>query len=193
MLAKKNKTKYNFWGDENPEKLNESPKLPSSVRQLTDLINPVNLIDQIFSNPKSENIALDSEKEKHRKISRTETIFSYSRTHSERELKEETAQILSELKIQVAALEKSEKALTREISKVEVETLPPKSGIYYLRYFEWLMSIVRGLRLKIEEGRSWLAAFNQRKSKRKGYWKMYKKHGTTFGLSHERGLATQTG
>jgi len=56
-----------------------------------------------------------------------------------------------------------------------------------------MIGIVKNLRQKVEEGRTWLAAFSQRKIKKMGYWKMYKKHGTTFGLSHERTVATQTG
>jgi hypothetical protein len=47
--------------------------------------------------------------------------------------------------------------------------------------------------MKIEDGRAWLETFAKRKKKKLGYWKMYKKHGTTFGLSHERTIATQTG
>jgi|SRR3989344_897473 len=193
MFNKSNKNKFNFWGDDNPEKLNQAPKSASIGKQLTDIVNPVNLLDQIFSTSKSENYRTDIERHKSKKISRNETLFSYKTTDSEKELQHETVQILSELKKQITVLEKSEKAFTKEIAKIKVEQLPAKGGIYYLRFFEWLISVVRGLRVKIDEGRSWLAAFNQRKVKKIGYWKMYKKHGTTFGMSHERTLATQTG
>ncbi len=100
--------------------------------------------------------------------------------------------ILAKLKEQITVLEKSEKGLVSEISKVKVEQMPAKTGIYYLRFLEWLITVVRELRMKVEDGKAWLHTFNQKK-KKVGYWKMYKKHGTTFGLSHERTLATQTG
>ena len=194
MQNKKNSQKYNFWGDENREKLNQSPKSPASVKQLADIVNPVNLLDSIFSGKKSQESPAHEIKEKipHKKANET-LVFSYETTRQDYQLKQETNQILTELKKQVTLLQKSEKALSAEISKVKIDALPPKTGIYYLRYFEWLMAVIRGLRFKIEEGRNWLSTFNQRKSKKMGYWKMYKKHGTTFGMSQERTLATQTG
>ena len=82
---------------------------------------------------------------------------------------------------------------TKEIGKIKVEQLPAKTGIYYLRFLEWMIMLVRQLRQRVEDGRAWLSTFQKRQKKRLGYWKMYKKHGTTFGLSHERTLATQTG
>ena len=194
MQNKKNSQKYNFWGDENREKLNQSPKSPASVKQLADIVNPVNLLDSIFSGKKSQESPAHEIKEKipHKKANET-LVFSYETTRQDYQLKQETNQILTELKKQVTLLQKSEKALSAEISKVKIDALPPKTGIYYLRYFEWLMAVIRGLRFKIEEGRNWLSTFNQRKSKKMGYWKIYKKHGTTFGMSQERTLATQTG
>ena len=190
MTTKSSKTKFNFWGNENPEKLKEAPIASTVGKQLTDIVNPVKLLDQIFSSKSSESNNYPNKRETTPAFRKQEfTVFSFK----DRQIKEETAQILDALKKQVSQLEKSEKALTKEISKVKVEQLPPKTGIYYLRYFEWLMGVIRAMRMKIEEGRAWLATFNQRKSKKIGYWKMYKKHGTTFGMSQERSLATQTG
>lgn len=191
MDTKTRKNRTNVWGDENREKLNQSS--PSIAKQLTDIVNPVKLLDSIFSQKSSENSQFP-DFEGHKKIRSQETlVFSYKATHEDRQLQEETAQILAELKKQVTVLEKSEKALTREISRVKVEQLPAQTGIYYLRYFEWMLGVVRGIRVKIDEGRAWLATFNTRKEKKNGYWKRYKKHGTTFGLSQERTLSTQTG
>lgn len=190
MNTKANKNKFNFWGDVNPEKLKESSKSEAVSKQLTDIISPVKLLDQIFGT-KPENTKYQ-EKKSSQGANET-VIFSRAKSHEDKIIDQETAQILNELKKQVSILEKSEKALSKEIAKVKVEQLPAKAGIYYLRYFEWMIAVVRGLRLKIEEGRAWLAAFNQRSKKKMGYWQKYKKHGTTFGLSQERSLATQTG
>ena len=194
MLTKKSNQKLNFWGYENPEKLKESPKAASVAKQLADIVNPVNLLDSIFSGKKSQESSFPPKTEKipHKKANET-LVFSFETSRADYQTRQETNQILTELKKQVTLLQKSEKALSAEISKVKLDALPPKTGIYYLRYFEWLMAVIRGLRFKIEEGRNWLATFNQRKSKKMGYWKMYKKHGTTFGMSQERTLATQTG
>lgn len=190
MFNKTNKTKHNFWGDVNPEKLKESPLTATIGKQLTDIVNPVKLLDQIFSTKSAES----SQPENKSRIKANETVvFSHKLTHEDRKISQETSQILSELKKQVTVLQKSEKALSNEISKVKVDQLPPQAGIYYLRYFEWLSGLIRGLTVKINQGTAWLAAFNERSKKKMGYWKKYKKHGTTFGLSQERSLATQTG
>lgn len=191
------KFKQNPWGDDHPERLTQRPK--SSIdfgKQLKGLVNPNNVLDQLFGRKTTSEIQLPPPKAEDNKklISKRETlVFSRQTREEDQTIQKETKVILKQLKEQIVLLEKSEKTLTSEIAKVKVEQLPKKSGIYYLRFFEWLIAVVRQLRIKVEEGRTWLATFTSRKKKRIGYWQMYKKHGTTFGLSHERTLATQTG
>lgn len=120
-------------------------------------------------------------------------LFSYEQKKGERQLEQETQMILKTLQEQVVILEKAGKTLAKEVSKIKLEKAPKKTGIYYIIFLEWLLGIVKQLRLKVEEGQAWLNTFTQRKKKRLGYWGMYKKHGTTFGLSQERSLASQTG
>ena len=79
-----------------------------------------------------------------------------------------------------------------EFKEVTMETVPAKPGVYHVNFFEWLFSLIKGIREKIEDSCVWLRAFQSKKSKR-GYWAMFKKHGTSFGLSSERVVATQTG
>ena len=193
MFAKSARKKFNFWGDDNHEKLTESPKSQSLMKNLTDLVNPVSYLDQIFASKNSETPNQNSPEKLPTSRHHEFVVFSRSADSESRRVSEETEAVLNILKKQITKLEKSEKALTRDIAKIKVEQIPSKKGIYYLRFFEWLIGVVNGLRLKIDEGRAWLATFNQKKSKKLGYWKMYKKHGTTFGMSQERTLATQTG
>ncbi|OGG26906.1 hypothetical protein A2960_02040 [Candidatus Gottesmanbacteria bacterium RIFCSPLOWO2_01_FULL_39_12b] len=182
------------WGDDHPEKLQQSPNGSIGIKQqVKSLINPSNVLEQIFnSNRTGERKYYPSQAEK--KVQRQETLIFSRRLYSENQsIQEETKVLLKQLKEQVVLLEKSEKSLSAEISKIKVAQMPNKSGIYYIRFFEWMLTVVKQLRMKVEEGRTWLAAFNSRKKKRIGYWNMYKKHGTTFGLSNERTLSTQTG
>ncbi len=65
-------------------------------------------------------------------------------------------------------------------------------GKYHVSFFEWVLHLIRAARLKVEDSSAWLAASQSKKAK-KGYWGMFKKHGTSFGLSNERVVATQTG
>lgn len=189
-----NRAKINPWSDDHPEKPSQTSYNSTSIsKQLGDLVNPVSMIDQLFGAKKShEQAAVPTRKEVIKSTKET-TVFSFRERSEDRHIRQETQYIVDQLKKQITLLEKSEKSLSSEIAKIKVEQIPQKTGIYYLRYFEWLIGIVKNLITQVEEGRTWLAAFTQRKKRKIGYWKMYKKHGTTFGLSHERTLATQTG
>lgn len=184
--------KINPWGDENKEKLNESP--PQTIgwgQQLKGLFNP----DSIFNQSRGESNSFETDKSRSlekRQQSSEVLIFSRIVKEEERKIYHETNVILQKLKEQVTILEKSNKGMVSEMAKIKVEQAPKKTGIYYIRFLEWLLVQVRQMRMKVDEGKAWLETFTRRK-KKVGYWKMYKKHGTTFGLSQERSLSTQTG
>lgn len=123
---------------------------------------------------------------------RQEILFSYQEKYQEAALRTEIKEVVEAVKKEVVKLETEQKVLLADISKITVEHLPNKPGIYHLRFFQWLLSLIKPLRQKVNESRTWLAAFNSKKSQRT-YWKMYKKRGTSFGLSGERVIATQAG
>lgn len=187
------KAKLNPWGDDHPEKLNHQGSSIGLSDQIKGLINPSEVIGQIFGQAKSSERFTKSPEQKQPSLKRETLIFSRTAKEQEAQIQNEAKILLKQLKEQITLLERSEKALSKEVAKVKIEQMSNKTGIYYLRFFEWLIGLVHHLRVKAEEGRTWLEAFTRRKKKRMGYWKMYKKHGTTFGLSHERTLATQTG
>lgn len=105
--------------------------------------------------------------------------------------KEEIRQKIESVRAELASLSKSISSLNIEIQKAVTEQ-PVDAGIYHLNFLDQLRSVLLSVRQNIEDGRTWLAAFTNRKQK-KNYWGMYKKHGTSFGLSNERTLATQAG
>jgi hypothetical protein len=92
---------------------------------------------------------------------------------------------------ELAVLTASMKSLNTEIVKAIAEQ-PVEPGVYHLNFFERLKSMIRMIRENIEDSRTWLATWSTCK-KKKNYWGMYKKHGTSFGLSNERTLATSAG
>jgi hypothetical protein len=100
----------------------------------------------------------------------------------------EIRHVLEELKLLATTV----KSFEHEVAKVTLEAPPKNAGVYHKHFFEWLISMIRNMRKKVCESRNWLAVFNQKKRKR-GYWYMFKKHGTSFALSDERGIATATG
>ncbi len=68
-----------------------------------------------------------------------------------------------------------------------------KPGKYHLNFFQFVLSMVRSARMKIEESSAWLSVAKGKNGKKQNYWQMFKKHGTTFGMSSERAIATQAG
>lgn len=98
-------------------------------------------------------------------------------------IRAELKKLMKEIGDLGSAIQEAEKA-------VAVEIVSP--GKYHISFFERLRRIISLFRKQIAESRTWLS-MSQGKKKQRGYWRMYKKHGTTFGLSQERVVATQTG
>jgi len=104
----------------------------------------------------------------------------------------ETKQKLEAIRQELQALSKSIRGLQQEI-QTAVMDMPVEPGIYHLNFFEQLKTLLKGIRERVDDSRVWLSAWNANVKKKRGYWGMYKKHGTSFGLSNERTLATQAG
>ncbi len=102
-------------------------------------------------------------------------------------IKEQIEAVRAELK----ALTASMKTLNQEIEQT-VNQVPVNPGVYHKNFLDRIRSILKVLREQIDDSRTWLSLSSGRKQK-KGYWGMYKKHGTQFGLSSERTMATQAG
>jgi hypothetical protein len=108
-----------------------------------------------------------------------------------REDQQKLAVQIESVRQELKAIAASIQSLNAEIGKA-VQAVPVNPGIYHANYFDHLKSILKVLREQIDDSRSWLAMHSDRK-KKKGYWGMFKKHGTSFGLSNERSLATSAG
>lgn len=99
---------------------------------------------------------------------------------------------IEEILIELKKLTKTSKEMQILFKEVTIEEVPVQAGTYHINFFEWVLSVVKNARMKVEEGANWLQMFSSKKKQRQ-YWSMFKKHGTTFGLSQERTMATQTG
>lgn len=104
---------------------------------------------------------------------------------------EQTRQQLEAVRQELKALSQSLKNLSQDVQSA-IETTPVTPGIYHINYYDQLRTFIHVLRQQIEDSRVWLSMSVGRK-KKLGYWGMFKKHGTTFGLSNERSLATAAG
>jgi len=110
----------------------------------------------------------------------------------EESIEQEIEFLLSEIKKEIKRFDKATQKLESETTKVIIEEIPPNPGIYHINFFEWLLGLLKNIRQKVEDASVWLSVLQSRKTK-KGYWSMFKKQGTSFGLSSERVVATQTG
>ncbi len=155
---------------------------------------------EIFSASKLQKSkeAPTSKKSAERQPQRAEAAIEYHRDiHKSREKasKMEVRDInqrMQEIMVELRKLVNSSKNLQMQFVEVAVEQTTPDPGEYHVNFFEWMLSVVRLARQKVEDSNAWLSTVKS-KSKKAGYWGMFKKHGTTFGLSNERVVATQTG
>ncbi|HWY79745.1 MAG TPA: DUF5660 family protein [Candidatus Sulfotelmatobacter sp.] len=99
---------------------------------------------------------------------------------------------IEQIKIELSKLVASSHVLKLEFANVTVEQSITNVGNYHLNFFDWMLTVIRAAREKIEDSGAWLGAIKNKGAK-KSYWGMFKKHGTTFGLSGERAVATQVG
>lgn len=121
---------------------------------------------------------------------RREIVHAESRITSENQRELDVK--VQEVMIEIRKLITSSKELQAQFKEVAVEQRVVKAGKYHVNFFEWVIAVVKTARMKIEDSQNWLSTFKSKKNK-KQYWNMFKKHGTTFGLSNERVVATQTG
>lgn len=139
--------------------------------------------------------SMQEEGTEHREIEpgidyRREIIHGERRTLSkeQNEFEQRIAEILGELRQLISASAE----LQVQFKEVAIEQRIEKPGKYHITFFEWVLTVIKTARMRVEDSQSWLAMFASKK-KQKSYWNQFKKHGTTFGLSNERNVSTQTG
>lgn len=107
------------------------------------------------------------------------------------EIETKTQEILAEIK----RLIQTTKEIQVEFREVAAEQRVVKPGKYHQSFFEWVLVVIRQARMKVEDSNVWLTAFKNKQGKKDYYWTMSRvdKGGTSFQLSNERVVATQTG
>lgn len=138
--------------------------------------------------PPQPNVEAYPERQPLRPVRRAEVYQPMIAVHHEEVgMKEKLDSVRTELKTLATSIKK----FNRDVHRA-VEEIPAHPGIYHLNFLERLRGVIMAIRENIEDSNSWLSLWTTRKQKRK-YWGMYKKHGTSFGLSSERNVSTQAG
>lgn len=138
--------------------------------------------------------ANEATKEKKQVGTRKEfSIFNYQEYYESKIIKDQIKQLTESIKREVALVKKADKSLMGEIndiSKLTLDSLPEKTGIYHVRFLEIILSLLQTIRAKIGESRTWLTAMVSKKKKRGSLFaSLSKKKGTQYSLSQEMSSA----
>ncbi len=131
----------------------------------------------------------EEEKKKPTQQKKEFSIFNYQNYYESEIVKREIKQLSEQIKKEIEMIKKADSSLLQEvkdIQKISIESLPEKPGIYHVRFFEIVLSILRSLRAKIGESKTWLAAMVTKRKKRGSlFMALSKKKGTMYSLSQE--------
>lgn len=147
---------------------------------------------QEFSLKKQEITVLHRQQHNETYFGDVKNLEKKAEREQDRVMEQRVEEIRSEIKKLIAATREMQiqfKDIAKETTHVSTKT---KKGKYDLHFFDWVLSMLRNARMKMQEGNTWTKMFASKK-RQKSYWNMFKKHGTSFGLSGERTTATQTG
>lgn len=117
------------------------------------------------------------------------TLFNYQEHYENDIVKRDIKELTNQIKKEIEFVKKSDSSLLQEVKDIEkltLESLPDKPGIYHIRFLEIILSILKSLRAKIGESRTWLQAMVSKRKKRGSlFMSLSKKKGTMYSLSQE--------
>lgn len=116
-------------------------------------------------------------------------VFNYSEYYEDTLVKKQIKELTEQIRREIEALKKADASLIREVKDIEkltINELPEKPGVYHVRFLEIVLNILRVLRAKVGESKTWLQALMSRKKKRGSLFVVRsKKQGTQYSLSQE--------
>lgn len=152
------------------------------------------MLDQFFGSYENDEEDDDFNPEKfkkevQKKLKKENRIFNYSEYYETNLVKRQIKELTEQIKKEIEALKKADASLineVRDIEKLAINDLPEKPGIYHVRFLEIVLNILRVLRAKVGESKTWLQALMSRKKKRGSLFAVRsKKAGTQYSLSQE--------
>jgi hypothetical protein len=171
------------------EKKSSGDLTPGEEINLSKVRNSPDAVDHRKNLPKKEKSA-----EKHNSAPgidyRSEILHAGERLSNaeNRELQQQIQELMAELQRLVS----SSSILQNKFTDITTQQAPVTPGKYHLHFFQWMTTVIRDARMKVEDSGAWLQTVSSKKKMRQ-YGSMAKKHGTSFTLSSERSTATQTG
>ena len=150
------------------------------------------MLDQFFGGyNEEEEFGPDFAKKEVKKAQKKQEmkVFNYNEYYEDTLVKKQIKELTQEIKKEIEALKKADASLIHEVKDIEkltIQELPEKPGIYHVRFLEIVLSILRVIRAKVGESKTWLQAMMSRKKKRGSLFAVRsKKQGTQYSLSQE--------
>jgi len=153
------------------------------------------MIDQLMgatheAPEKTEDTAQKAEeKNKSLKLKKEANLFNYTSHHENVIVRDQIKNLVEQIRQEVLYIKKADASLlndVRDIEKFTMDTLSEKPGIYHVKFLELVLQILRSVRMKVGESRTWMQALMSKKAKRgSAYNARSKKQGTAYSLSQE--------
>ena len=116
-------------------------------------------------------------------------VFNYQEYYERDLIKKQIKELTEQIRKEIELIKKADAFLleeVRDVQKLTLESFPDKPGIYHIRFLEIVLSILRTLRAKIGESKTWMQALISKKKKRGSLFLVRsKKQGTQYSLSQE--------
>lgn len=151
-----------------------------------------NIFDQLmggYSDAEFEDFERTPEAKPATKKKKDVSLFNYQEYYENQIIKNQIKELTEAVKKEIQLIKKSDKSLLAELSdiqKIALESMPEKAGIYHVRFLEIVLNILKALRAKVGESRTWLQAMVSKKKKRGSLFAaLTKKKGTQYSLSQE--------
>lgn len=166
----------------------------STVKNTFDSVSSIGggMLDQFFGSSEDDDVESFKPKapeNKQKQGKKDFKLFSYTEYSETTLIKNKIAELTQLIKKEIDFLKKDNSSLLNEVKDVEKLTLndlPEKPGIYHVRFLEVVLNVIRHLRAKVGESRTWLEAMVSKKKKRGSLFAARsKKSGTQYSLSQE--------
>lgn len=189
----------NLYGSSSKSDSNKPKKLqPNSfLETLKDKGNNSNQGDKVNNNFPADFSEFLRQREL--RIRQQEQIMAQNQRREEQVLfhrkNEETKTQIEQVKAEIKRIITTTGELSAELLEAEktISTTIVEAGDYHVSFFQRLKKLIAIARKSLSESRQWLEVFNQRNKAKSYYWGQVKKSGTSFMLSSERSVVTQTG
>jgi hypothetical protein len=169
----------------------------STARKTADSFAKIGggMLDQFFGENPQEDEYFDPEFNLNKEVNKTKSkkqevkVFNYQEYYETTLIKKQIQELTDAIKKEIEMIKKADSSLLNDISDVEklaINDLPEKPGIYDIRFLELVLGILRTLRAKVGESKTWLQALQSKKKKRGSLFAIRsKKQGTQYSMSQE--------